>query len=110
MALAWFPSLLYTTVWIGNIYVQNGHFDMTDAQNHGEIEAGTRAGNRALLYSALVTLVVIAVMPFFVIAPKSPGSMLSSMKRTKEPWWKWRIVNLWTVGNGVLACCMGSTL
>ena len=50
-----FPALIYTTVYIGDIY--------RSTRSDGDSEAGNRAGSRAMFYEALVGLVVILSLP-----------------------------------------------
>lgn len=107
--IGWFPVLFYTSLWVSEIYVREGNYD------DDQTAAGTRAGNRALLYSSLVAMVAIIVMPFFVIGGDGPkpiplNSGLPTILKRKAPWWKCHVANLWAVSNLVFACSMGSTL
>lgn len=58
--LSQFPSLIYTTVYIGDIF-RSTHGD-------SKTDEGTRAGSRAMLYEAIVGLVVIIIVPAFLEA------------------------------------------
>ncbi|KAJ3766900.1 sucrose transporter [Lentinula raphanica] len=94
----------------------------------------TRIGSRALFYSSLLALFMNVVLPFFTTEASS-----SSRRRKQErqqhsagfggpasarlggdegPWWrrlaipefvKVRLVSLWAISQGVLACCMLAT-
>lgn len=105
--IGWFPVLFYTSLWVNEIYVREN-------PGNDQSDAGIRAGNRALLYSSLIAMVAIIVMPFFVIGGNGPKttlpSGLPSMVRKKDPWWKCHVANLWVASNFIFACAMGATL
>ncbi|KAJ3821456.1 sucrose transporter [Lentinula raphanica] len=95
----------------------------------------TRIGSRALFYSSLLALFMNVVLPFFTTEASSSsrrrkqerqqqhsagfgGPASARLGGDEGPWWrrlaipefvKVRLVSLWAISQGVLACCMLAT-
>ncbi|KAI6144983.1 MFS general substrate transporter [Pisolithus tinctorius] len=109
-ALAWFPVLFYTSLYIGELYKRSLPDTVAD---DADVDAeATRLGSRALFYSALVALVANLVTPFFVIQDE-PGVKASIVRGSR--WRQWikvpriRLVTLWAFSHAVFAGCMWAT-
>jgi hypothetical protein len=81
--MAWFPLTFYATVYIGDLYKRAHPFAYADLETlrlntlDRDAEA-TRLGFRALLYSSLITTVLIWLLPAFVATPANERSHTSS--------------------------------
>lgn len=107
--------LFYTTLWVTDIYTR-AHLSFSLSESPDEIlEAGTRAGNRALLYSSLVAMVAFVVLPLIVSRPEPRDSGINRSSspgtKAKRKWWKieMHVATLWAVSNAVFAASMAAT-
>ncbi|TFK31761.1 major facilitator superfamily domain-containing protein [Crucibulum laeve] len=123
--LAWFPTLFYTTIYIGDLHKRVSPTPQDrDAQDALDAES-TRLGSRALFYSSLLALAANLVLPAFVSEAnrhrKTNGNSHGSTGfiQKDEKWWE-RLVkiprgmqvhlaSLWAVSHLVFAGCMMAT-
>ncbi|KAF9515837.1 hypothetical protein BS47DRAFT_1444339, partial [Hydnum rufescens UP504] len=96
--IGWFPVLFYTTLWVSDIYYRTSSSTGPDLD-----EAGTRAGNRALLWSSLVAMAGFVVLPMMAARRSIPGNASGSMVEG-------RVITFWIVSNAVFAIAMFATL
>ena len=113
--IAWFPVLFYSTLYVGDLYKRSMPPAATDEQQILIDDEATRLGSRALFYSALLSLVVSVVLPYFVAeaAGHPPQNQTSS-------WWQRvcrvprrlqvHLVTMWAASHLVFASCMFATL
>ncbi|KAF8307893.1 hypothetical protein DL93DRAFT_2171488 [Clavulina sp. PMI_390] len=101
--IGWFPVLFYTTLWVSDIYVRS---QTTGAPTEDILDAGTRAGNRALLWSSIVAMAGFVLLPVVVSSPDAEKKA-SGGKR----WWEveLHVATLWAISNAVFAMSMGAT-
>ncbi|KDQ54087.1 hypothetical protein JAAARDRAFT_410743 [Jaapia argillacea MUCL 33604] len=112
--LGWFPVLFYTTVYIGELYKRANPLP-ADADD-GAIERwdaeATRLGTRAMLYSAVLSLVTNFLAPLFAYDEEA------EKERNGNEWFevkspqacKVHLATLWAASHLLFACCMGATL
>ncbi|KAJ3761600.1 hypothetical protein EV360DRAFT_37460 [Lentinula raphanica] len=121
--ISWFPIMFYSTLYIGDLY-KRSFFASAILVPPPEISEdslialdteATRIGSRALFYSSLLALFMNVVLPFFTTEASSTSARLGG---DEGPWWrrlaipefvKVRLVSLWAISQGVLACCMLAT-
>ncbi|KAI0316041.1 MFS general substrate transporter [Amylostereum chailletii] len=108
--LGWFPSLFYTSLYIGDLYRRSLSPSNTTPLEEINAEAN-RLGSQALLYSAIVSLLTNFLAPY-LIAPKKPGNLVLDGATAHVQWWrrKMHLATLWAISHMVFATCMIATL
>jgi solute carrier family 45 protein 1/2/4 len=129
--IGWFPVLFYTTLWVSGIYKQNlassSGVDPLDTE-----EEGTRAGNRALLYSSIIAMLGFIILPVMISSTDSHPNVrtVSSVslsaghskqensnpyaiqnEKRKKGWYQvsMHVATLWCISNAVFAVAMFAT-
>jgi solute carrier family 45 protein 1/2/4 len=111
--IGWFPLLFFTTVWVGEIYtlsLPQEAFDNATQGADGEgsstiTEEATLRGFRALLYSALLGLVTIILLPLIVAASHKAASRRGGRANGGI-----NLAELWCFSLLLFSLCMFATL
>ncbi|KAH9474884.1 hypothetical protein JR316_0013352 [Psilocybe cubensis] len=88
--IAWFPVLFYSTIYVGDLHKKSSPVPTTDDERAELDSEANRLGSRALLYSALLALLVNLIIPLFVAeaAPRpKPGPAATKYSRGTT-WWE----------------------
>ena len=113
-AMAWFPSLFYTTIYIGDLYKRANPVATTDEEQLMLDAEAMRLGSHALLTASVVALLINVTLPVFV-----SGSLTRSTQSVpnEESWWcrvpkclQINLATMWAIGHLVFASCMFATL
>lgn len=107
--IGWFPVLFFSTVWVGEIYTLSLPEDaLANATDEGDkssvTEEATLRGFRALLYSSLLGLATIIILPLIVSASKKAS------KRTGRKGSGINLAELWCFSLLLFALCMFATV
>ncbi|PVF94319.1 MFS general substrate transporter [Serendipita vermifera] len=115
--IGWFPVLFFSTVWVGEIYtlaVENGDIksplkDVEDLEGLSKSEEATIVGATALLYSSLLGLITIFVLPLVVAFFKKRQQRRQSLGFGRHGGFHIGLAEIWMFSLLLFAGCMFAT-
>ena len=107
--LGWFPVLFYSSVYVGELHKRASPLgpDADPAAIQALQAEANRLGSRALFYSAVLSLAMNILLPFFVSETSTTGER---SRPTCADRMHFNLGNLWTLSHAVFAGCMMATL
>jgi solute carrier family 45 protein 1/2/4 len=110
--VGWFPVLFYTSVYVGELHKRASPLGPNpDPAAIQALEAeANRLGSRALFYSALLTLAMNILLPFFVRETATTDHAVARTRPTCAERIQLHLGDLWTISHAVFAGCMLATL
>ncbi|KDQ54088.1 hypothetical protein JAAARDRAFT_38701 [Jaapia argillacea MUCL 33604] len=109
-----FPVFFYATVYVGELYKRANPLsaDADDSAIERWDAEATRLGTRAMLYSALLSLVTTFLAPLFAYGEEAEKERNGNkwFEAKSPPACKVHLAILWAVSDLLFSCCMGATL